>query len=109
MSLQIGSTVLVFDSNHRVYARDKPYGGPIYREHFVPREIVGETSRSWILLGGRKISKATLEGIFTPEQADDLAWADAHRYKIREVVWGIKDVHVLREVAKLIGYQEEAR
>ena len=57
MSLQIGSTVLVFDSNH----------------HVVLREIIRETSRSWILLGGRKISKATLEGILTPEQAQEEA------------------------------------
>lgn len=48
----VGMKVWTFDQSHRVYARDakgKAIGGPIWREHWVPLEIVGETSRSWLV------------------------------------------------------------
>lgn len=48
----VGMTVWVYDENHRVYKRDengRACGGPIWREHWRPMEIVGETSRSWLI------------------------------------------------------------
>lgn len=53
-NLSIGSIVYLFDPNHRVYPKDengrnKWGSNPIYREHFVPVVITGETARSWIV------------------------------------------------------------
>ena len=52
MEPHIGMKVWAFDVNNRVYKRDengKASGGPIWREHWVPMEIVGETSRSGLV------------------------------------------------------------
>ena len=48
----IGDTVWYFDPNHRVYNRDangRRIGGPIWREHWRPVEVTGETRLSWIV------------------------------------------------------------
>ncbi len=106
----IGDTVLVFDSNHRIYRRNvegRAFGGPIYRSHFVPTKIIGETSRSWILQRYNiKVSKKTLEGIYTEQQADDLSWVHEHRHRISDEVRSVKDIHILRQIAELIRYKE---
>ena len=43
-----------FDVNHRVYPKDGNHfsASPIWREHWRRREVVGETTRSW-LVGSR--------------------------------------------------------
>jgi hypothetical protein len=69
----VGSKVWIFDLNNRVYADKKIAkgqlwysGAPIWREHWVPKVITGETSRSWLVSsheGDRlptKLSKAEL-------------------------------------------------
>lgn len=108
--LKVGDTVLVFDLNHRVYRRDdkgRSFGSPIYREHFVPTEIVGETSRSWILRRyNKKVPKATLEGIYTPQQADEQSWVQEHRHRIADAICFVRDVGTLKKVAELVGYKE---
>ena len=49
---KIGDTVWYFDENHRVYECDetgRSRGGPIWREHWRPAEVIGETRVSWIV------------------------------------------------------------
>jgi len=48
-NLKVGDTVWVFDINRRVYDGNGLGAKIIYREHFRPVHIIGETSRSWIL------------------------------------------------------------
>lgn len=67
----IGMKVWAFDQNRRVYKRDekgRAIGGPIWREHWQPLEIVGETSRSWLV--GPEWAKQH------PEQASRVAKKD---------------------------------
>ena len=48
----IGMRVWSFDVNRRVYKRDesgKALGGPIWREHWTPCVVVGETRVSWLI------------------------------------------------------------
>lgn len=99
----IGSTIWVFDSNRRVYGDSK--SGPIYREHWVPRKIEGETSRSWIVGWNHKIPKKGCLGVaFTEREVEDSVWFHEHRYKIGSQVQSLQCIETLRAVAKLIGY-----
>lgn len=109
--MQVGDTVWVFSQNHRVYHRDsngKCFGGPIYREHFVQRTIVGETTKSWLLVDGTKISKKTLEGIYTDQQKEDSTWDHDTRFEIVDKIRYGDSVSVqqLREIAKIIGLED---
>lgn len=112
--LAIGSTVWRFDINHRVYrgpTRSVSVGGPIYREHFRPVEIVGETSRSWLVgYGKTKIPKANdgreCNGFFlTQEAVNDAVFREDHAYRISEAVGQCADVIVLKQIAALVGYE----
>lgn len=104
--LSIGSTIYVYDGNYRVYAANN--NGPIYREHWRPMEITGETSRSWITAWGEKVPKrGAHHGVaFTIKEVDDMCWMNDHRYKIEREVGRIRDSIKLREIAKIIGYDD---
>jgi len=52
MEPHIGMKVWAFNVNRRVYERDangKAMGGPIWREHWEPMFVVGETTQSWLI------------------------------------------------------------
>lgn len=112
----IGQTVWVFDPNRRVYRKNAAgcgFGAPVYREHFRPIVISGETSRSWTVGDGRwqiKIPKAggAVRGnIFMTEAAvNDDVWIKEHKYRIESLVGRLTDVETLRKVAALIGYED---
>lgn len=80
MTPHIGMKVWRFDINRRVYKRDengRAIGGPIWREHWVPLEIVGETTRSWIVARpgmpasfGAKVSKKEWPREWAVSEAD---------------------------------------
>jgi hypothetical protein len=129
----VGSKVWVFDLNHRVYADKKIAkgqlwysGAPIWREHWVPKVITGETSRSWLVStyeGDRfptKLSKAelangTLHGVLTSQADVDAAcYVNKHAFSIAERVQrlptigpgaGVKTAEVLKQIAVLVGYE----
>jgi hypothetical protein len=109
--VKIGSTVYVFDINRRVYP-PKPPGksysssGPIWREHWVPQQIVGETSRSWITNHDRKIPKrGEAHGVaFDKADVDRAAWVHDNVHKIADKVTRCKDFDVLVRVAAAVGY-----
>ncbi len=112
--LSVGSTVWVFDENHRVYRRNekgRSEGGPIYREHFVECKITGETSRSWIIGRYRmKVNKKTLDGMYiSQEQIDLKCWANDHKYGVVRMIEYSTDGAMIKAVADLIGYKDAPR
>lgn len=111
--IKVGDTLYRFDGNRRVY--DKAFGsGPIYREHFEPMKIIGETPRSWVLEKNWKASKKDLKsaasmqyggrGFFTAEGMEDDIWQHEHRYKVSRLVEQASPA-TLKLVAKVVGYQ----
>jgi hypothetical protein len=100
-------------------------GGPIYREHFEPKIITGETATSWVVgtgnpnFGGGKIPKnpakrdggahdgsdPTRHGAFylTADAVDDAVWANSHRARLERALHGATAPQ-LRAVAEIIGY-----
>ena len=105
----IGDTVWVFDQNRRVYERDKngrSYGGPIWREHWVLRIVVNETSRSWLLSCGTKVPKKGEARCFVYSEAelDDRCFVNDHAFRIGNDVKYTKDPAKLRAIAEIIGY-----
>jgi hypothetical protein len=123
--LAIGSTVWIFDAERRVYAKEKMSpgklwysGAPIWREHWRPTAIVGETRVSWILGHdrGQKISKrdlaaGTVRGALTSEADLDAAcYVNDHAHKIADRVQrisgGLAAAETLRKIATLVGYEE---
>lgn len=113
LGVGVGSTVWVFDINRRVYRERKPgekyaVGAPIWREHWVPRKIVGETVRSWVLVqGGRVPKKGADPHLFSFSEADIArrAWVHDNRHLIERAVGRVCDYDTLRSVAALIGYE----
>jgi hypothetical protein len=122
MELRIGSTVWIFDRNHRVYPRNASgaaVGGPIYREHFRPHTIESETPRSWVLDGGLKVPKTGGDVreagggrygktiiYMSAEGVEDAIWRHENAYALGDHVRALTDVVVLKKVAALTGYVE---
>lgn len=122
MSIGIGSTLWMFDINHRVYSAPQPgrlYGVIIWREHWRQMEVVGETRVSW-LVGwpgsaatrrdvGRLPKSAFRDGkcprgwALSAEHIDELAWAEEHRHKLADRVHRCDDPRVLRAVWAALG------
>lgn len=109
--LKIGDTVWFFDVNRRIY-KDHEL---IYREHFVPLKIVGENKMSWLLEHGHKCKKGTLTisaqgfGEYHFYRQDDMEkriYLHNHRHKIAAAISDLKNVDLLREIAKSIGYDD---
>jgi hypothetical protein len=105
--------VWVFDCNRRVYPAKAPGeigGSPIYREHWVKREIIGETTRSWLIDSynyTNKIPKRNADPrrfLFSEKDVDDNVWCNDHRYKIYRLIPTLSP-EKLRQVAELIGYE----
>lgn len=124
--MKIGDKFYSFDENRRRYRRlpgGKPVGTPIYREHFYEVEIVGESSRSWIIgVGGDwkreqfKVPKSdpfrdkygefgARPMIWTAAMMEDECWVHEHRHKIIEEVRTC-DYVALLEVAYAVGYPD---
>lgn len=106
--LGIGSTIWLFDNNRRIYPepRGEHNGGPIYREHWRPVTIEGETARSWVTSWyGKKVPKrGPRQGVaFTDAEVDADVWAHDHRYKIVRMV-ELCEVETLKAIAQAVGY-----
>lgn len=105
--------VWVFDINRRVYPVKAPgelprSSSPIYHEKWVKREIIGETSRSWLIEEGWRVVKVPKRGanhrsfLFSEKDVDDDVWANDHRYRIERLISTLS-TKKLRQVAELIG------
>lgn len=115
--MKVGDPAWVFDANHRIYP---PNGGmsarPIYREHWRPRQIVGETSRSW-LVGRDGVTHDTIKVpksgrrqapcmvLFSQQDVDERVWDHDNRHRIVEAVRGVAP-STLRRIAAMIDYKE---
>lgn len=104
--IKVGSRVLIFDGNRRVYGANQSH--PVFRQHFYAGEITGETSRSWIYGWNRdaaKISKKTLDGFFSDECAGRQSWLSENRQKIARSVQqaGLQEFDLLVEMAEKLG------
>lgn len=114
-AIGIGSTVWVFDINRRVYGQPEPgraWGNIIWREHWGPHRIVGETTRSWVLdrQGGLKVPKSGADPsrfAFSQLDIDRRAWIEANRHEIKQAVGQIQDYELLKAVARLIEYRSK--
>ncbi len=105
-----GDTIWIYDDNFRVYTKGSvgSFGDIIWREHWRPHTITGETRVSWIL-GKLKIKKATYphQGIaYSQEEITEQEYIWTQGYKIGMMVGRIKDYATLKQVANLIGYEE---
>lgn len=122
--MKVGDRIWRFDINRRIYRRDennRATGGPIYREHFNPEIITGETNLSWLIQRSdgsvlAKINKKTLQtasggfgrtSFFTDEGMEDEIWRNAHRYKISRLLDRASAAQ-LRECAKILDFKEDA-
>lgn len=119
----IGSTVWVFNPNHREYEYDdkgRAIGGPNYRAHFRPYVINGETARSWLIGDGYGVLKVPKQGgdmrecgggaygktrvYMTAAAVDDECWKRHHAGRVASAVSRCEDADLLRKVADIIGY-----
>lgn len=115
----IGQTVWVFNENHRVYAPKEPgklyaSGGPIYREHWQPETITSETPRLWVTNRGTKFPKKDPNNEYrgicrSKEELEDKIFLHDHNFHIGKAVGECHDIAKLKEIAKLIGYDEEKK
>jgi hypothetical protein len=121
---QIGDTVWVFDGNRRVYRKPEvgriwASGGPIYREHFRPMPIIGETKQSWVIghpWQSWKVNKKTHEMkagtgysprvYFTQAEVDDDVWVHDTRPVVCERVVKCVNADVLRQIVALLDAAE---
>jgi len=99
--------VWVFEANRRIYVAGQP--GPVWREHWVRYAVTGETSRSWLLEGGRKVPKKRNVHqrrwiAFSESEIDTLEWMAHHKYRIARLVETCPDPETLQAIAKVIGY-----
>lgn len=100
--------VWIFNSNRRIYGSNR--SAPIWREHWVRKEIIGETSRSWVLAGYPELkipkkSKTPLRHVaWSEKELDQLCWLHEHRYQIVRNVERLPSAELIK-IAKLIGYE----
>ena len=106
---KIGDPVWIFDINRRVYKDGR--GGPIWREHWVKREVTGETSRSWIVGKGWEERKIPKKGetphdiCWSEEEINRRAFVEEHSYRISEKVRRVTDYDTLKKIAEIVGYE----
>ena len=105
--ISIGSKLWMFDHNRRRYNEKREC---IFREHFFEVEIIGETSRSWLIGSYRplKIPKASPWGagkLYTAKMVEDSIYENEHKYKISELIRYKATVAQLRQIAEILGYQ----
>lgn len=107
----VGMKVWAFDQSRRVYKHDekgRAIGGPIWREHWHQLEIVGETSRSW-LVGpewarsqperASKIAKKDWPGSLacSEEDIDRRAFVE-ERHKLADLIRQCHDFDTLKKI-----------
>lgn len=123
LPLAVGATVWRFDENRRIYNKPtKPgqiysSGPPIWREHWVPYVIDGETSRSWLIganltraYGHYKLPKVgplPRGWAISEAEIDQAEWVQSNKYKLCRAVEYVTDYTTLRAIAELIGYDNK--
>lgn len=83
--IKVGTRVLIPDIHRRVYREDR--SGPIRRYEYAAAEVMGETTRSWVVgYDRRKVPKKTLAGLFSNQCADRRSWINENGYRVMEVL-----------------------
>lgn len=111
----IGQTIWRFDINRRKYdsdPRSPSSGSPIYREHWVPITVFGETPHFWLAGNKHFPCRVHKEGprpgyAFTEQEVDDACWVNKHRGEIVQNISGLRDVETLRRIAEIIGMESK--
>lgn len=113
--IAVGSTVYVFDVNRRVYDRSSgATSAPIYREHFKPETVTGETSRSWVVgrtWSAKKIDKKTRAGIYDEQGVNEACEVYELMPLIYRAMHGADQVLTLdqlRQLAAWLGVERKA-
>jgi hypothetical protein len=124
-AIGIGSKLWRFDQNRRFYAPPENKGGfgkLIWREHWVPMVVCGETRVSWLVGYApsainrhrtpsvtHKLPKAEFRNGGCPrdwalseEHLDELAWAEENRCRLSDLVQRCNDPKVLRAVDEVL-------
>lgn len=125
--MKVGDKVWVFEENRRRYKQDekgRSVGGPIWREHWVERTVIGENRinflisiwsvnreipSEWDLKNAIRVPKKGPMPwgiVASEEELDRKAWFHDNHYKIKEAVGQVYDYDTLKKVAELIGYKE---
>ena len=108
---KVGDTIWVFDRNHREYSKDNG-SAPIWRAHWRPRKVTGETSRSWVLEYGGKCPKKrrTIDMsafAFSQEEIAEQEWVRQHpAYIRRQLMYEPLTIPQWKQIAEIIGYKE---
>lgn len=110
MDIGIGSKVYIYDENHRVYFDDngKKTLSPIYKKYFISVEVVGETSRSWLVDSRFNPIKCPKKNpfshgiIYSQEMMENMVWINSNRWRIIESIRRLEDADRLRKIAEII-------
>lgn len=100
----------VFDENRRIYkdANGNPTRSPVYRHHWIKREITSETARSYIILEyghELKIPKKNppkYKYLFSEREVDEHVWMHDNCFDISCKVRDLKDFNLLKKIANLL-------
>lgn len=104
--IAVGSMVFVRDENSRVYLDQN--SSPEPRHFFVPREVLGETSRSWLVgyaFSPDKHPKSAPIGLYGLDDVEDALWVQTHARRLADRVRSLKDADLLRAIAKIAGFE----
>ena len=111
---KIGDTIWRFEPERRRYDGKGLSARPIYREHFVPYTVVGETKISWLCQPRdsshwpteSKVKKASLRGGFsywhTPESMEANIWIEANRARLHMDILRCGSLPVLQAIDALL-------
>lgn len=116
MTPYIGMPVWFFDVNRRVYDKNSDalmFGRPIWREHWVKKEIVGETARSWLVdtCGGRHDLKWAVKYpkkgwphnlALSEHEIDEAAFVEDNRVRVADMVRSNLSAEKLRQIIKIL-------
>ena len=117
--LKVGSTIWQHDENAGRGRHEDLTQAERLRLKFVENTIFGETSRSWLVgkwSANIKVNKKDFTYVhwgggrnrmfISPKEVDDYIFLHAHGHRIAKAVQDSGDVELLREVARVIGYEE---
>lgn len=90
--------------NFNGYARDAT-GRLSERGRWIKHEVIGETSRSWVLQHGRKVAKRGGNGfILDDAELERHIYVMDQRHRIADAVRMTRDYDALTRIAEIIGY-----
>lgn len=92
-----------------IWKRDINFGRS-ERNHWRKMEVIGETSKSWLIGYSWRPIKVPKKGpwdnfLFSDEEVERVVWASDHRYKITHLVERA-NYDQLKKIAEIINYQE---